>query len=184
MAEELWAPDRNPASYNSMYSVSTRRITAPARGEPAPIYLLSKIQLQALSLPKCYCLLLWCILNLFYPFQKKDESTHFYPVRNMNSHLNWRVTERRVTVLISTVRRGYWNVEELKTLPARANGELLCSASFCLSLFIEKKNGRWCRRLVVLQDLFWLKFMAGTKMLVWCSSLLKPGTFDLHMQSA
>lgn len=94
-AEELWAPDRNPASYNSMYSVSTRRITAPARGEPAPIYLLSKIQLQALSLPKCYCLLLWCILNLFYPFQKKDESIHFYPVRNMNSHLNWRVTKHK-----------------------------------------------------------------------------------------
>lgn len=31
-------------------------------------------------------------------------------------------------------------MEELKTLSAHANGELVWSASFCLSLFTEKKK--------------------------------------------
>lgn len=125
-----------------MYSVSTSSITAPTRGEPALIYLLSKIQLQALSLPKCYRLILWCIFKLFYPFQKKDESIHFYPVREMKSHLNWRVTKQKEESLywISPVRRGYWNVGELKILSTLANGEPVWSASFCPSLFIKKKN--------------------------------------------
>lgn len=171
-----------------MYSVSTSSITAPTRGEPALIHLLSKIQLQALSLPKYYRLILWCIFKLFHPFQKKDESTHFYPVREMNSHLNWRATKQKEELLywISPVRRGYWNVEELKILSTLANGEPVWSASFCLSLFIKKPKPyeRWCRRPLVLQDLFWPKYTAGMKMLVWCSTLLKPCTFDLHMQSA
>lgn len=33
-------------------------------------------------------------------------------------------------------------MEELKTLSALANGELVWSASFCLSLFTEKKKKR------------------------------------------
>lgn len=108
---------------------------------------------------------LYCDAFLIYPFQKKDESTHFYPVRNMNSPLKWRVTKHKESLYwVSPVRRGYWNVEELKTLSALANGELVWSASFCLSLIIEKKYGRWCKRLVVLQDLFWPKFRAGMKM--------------------
>lgn len=54
-----------------MYSVSTGRITAPTRGEPAPIYLLSKILLQALAFPSATALYCDAFLIYFTPFKRK-----------------------------------------------------------------------------------------------------------------
>lgn len=127
---EPCVPNTNTASYSPASSVSASGVAAPTRGEPVLICLLSEIQLQALNLPNCYCLMMHfsfiiCLskgrwINSFLSTYRCEFTIKFQSKK----------TEKRATVLNKRSEKRLLKGRGAGTLSTLLNGWLVWSASF------------------------------------------------------